>query len=175
MFADLILYFCIIGISGIYFLVVHIMYFRVKCVRNVNTTVGTISLLCSLAAGITGWTFFSLQFSSANSAVLACVAAPLTFLGFSGVYALLGPVSGDRSISAHMVIHFLRSPKGVLSFEQLETVFPSKRVFEKRIEECLELGILSKENDSLVLTDKGKKIAKFFQSLIKILNIKENF
>jgi hypothetical protein len=106
-------------------------------------------------------------------ALLACAGA-YGSLGFSGTYIILGPISADRSLSAHICIHMLRA-NGHMSQKELMGKYTQYMIFQKRFDEYVEVGVMTREADELYLTGKGRRIAYTFLTFLKALKMKENF
>ncbi len=94
-------------------------------------------------------------------------------LGFSGTYIILGPISADRSLSAHICIQTLRMG-GQVNKDDLMRKYIAN-VFDKRFTEYVEVGVMTKTSENYELTSKGKRVAHIFLTFLKALKMKENF
>ncbi|MGE4132950.1 MAG: hypothetical protein AB7F86_15015 [Bdellovibrionales bacterium] len=157
----------------IYMLAQAVLFNLVRIVELVRTCA-----LIAVVVGILFWTAFYLLANStfesdAHRAVLAW-AGLFGSLGFSGTYIVLGPLSADRSLSAHMCILMFRSG-GRMKEQELLNIYSQSVVFQKRFSEYDKKGVMKREGGDLILTARGARIAKFFAFILKMLNMKENF
>jgi hypothetical protein len=165
------LYLAVCAICGAAFVVLHVVCFRLWKVRSINRTCGLIAAVAGAAGGAVGWVAAGPLFSSEGTRLLGSVAGALTSVGFAIFYTLIGPVSADRSISAHMVMHFLEEPSHSLTETELARLYPPEEVFRKRFGECIDVGVLTQEGERYRLTSKGVRIARFFRSMVSLLRI----
>ncbi|MEI6202633.1 MAG: hypothetical protein WCP68_11845, partial [Enhydrobacter sp.] len=96
---DLALYFLVAATSGVVFVPVHLV---LGCHKRGSALVGAIaiSIAVSAAAGAAfGLLGLGGLFSSPSVALVASVGGALTLAGFAGAYALVLPISVDRSLS----------------------------------------------------------------------------
>lgn len=151
-----------------------ILLFRTVRVRQLILTFSALAF----GSGFITWTAFyflsqnqfpepMLRFTLAFGGLFGC-------LGFSGTYIILGPISADRSLSAHMCIQVLRA-KGRMLEADLRHRYNQDVIFQKRFDEYVDVGVMKIESDTLVLTGKGKRIAYTFLMFLKLLKMKENF
>ena len=94
------------------------------------------------------------------------------FLGFAGAYCLIGPVSVDRSVSAHIVELVYRGPEHRLSEAELFGLYTHADVLGKRFADCLETGILERDGGKLRVTRWGATIALTYMTIGATLGIR---
>jgi hypothetical protein len=162
---DLTLYFLVAMASGVVFLPVHLVLGRHKRGSSLVMAIA-ISIAASAAVGIALglWPLASL-FSSQAVAVVASVGGALTFAGFAGAYALVLPISVDRSLSAHVVGLVYSSPGGRLKRSELLRLYSHEAILGKRMRECRDAHIVEWQGDDLVITPKGRRIARVYFAL----------
>ena len=102
--------------------------------------------LAVVVGGITAvlsWWLAGGLFSSGAVHALASLTAPFAFLGFCGIYVLIGPVTVDRSITLSILSAFANSRTKGLSRVELQACVPFDRIFEKRLRELEMSGTLT--------------------------------
>lgn len=138
-------------------------------------------LHCSIAAAflavgaVTVFSYYILSglFSSIETYAVAAAGSGLAVLFASGLYTFLGPATADRSLACQMLVYLYEKPGGRIGREELLGKFDPGDFVEKRIEECRMEGILVDEGGSVVLTDKGRSVAKPYVYLIRLLRLRE--
>jgi hypothetical protein len=171
MVMDLLLFASVFAISGIVFLPLHVIAVRATRGRNLLSTINLMICASALIGGAIGWFLLGDLFSSAGARAVACVGASFSFVGFGGVYNLIGPASADRSISAHMVNLIYHSPGHRMSKDDLFRLYTHTDIIEKRFTECTEVGVIEQQGAELVLTASGRRIALAFALLGKVLGL----
>jgi hypothetical protein len=172
MFKDLGLYFAVIAVCGAVFLLSHLAAIRLRRGDRLLTTLSVAIGFSAFAGAGLGWWLFGGEFSSAGARLVACAGAALTFPGYAGLYALMGPASVDRSISAHIVNLIYLAPRHRLKEGELFKLYTHEDVLEKRFRECMESGIIERRSDELGVTPRGARIARFYISLGKMLRMR---
>lgn len=166
---DLALYFLVAMASGVVFLPLHLLLGRGKrgslLVRSIAISIA-VSSAVGVAVGL--WGLDGL-FSSRSVALVAAVGGALTFAGFAGAYALVLPISVDRSLSAHVVGLVHSSPGGRLKRSELFRLYPHDAILGKRLRECRDAGIVEWTGDELVITPKGRRIARIYFALDRLM------
>jgi len=172
MLTDLLLYGSVFAISGLIFLPLHILAVRAthgaKLILTVNLAIGA----SAIAAAVIAWLSFGSLFSSEGAKAVACVAGGISFLGFGGVYNLLGPASVDRSVSAHMVNVIYQAPGHRMTKQELFACYTHEDVLEKRFDECTRIGVIERHGPELVLTPSGRRISLVFAIMGKVVGIR---
>lgn len=163
--------------AGFSFLVVfslaQLVWFRTRQVREL---ILTFTILAFVSGFIVYGPFYFLTesiFPSDLNRAMIAFAGLYGSLGFAGIYIILGPISSDRSLSAHMFIQMLRRDGKMPREELLNNYVP--KIFNKRFDEYLYVGTMVKDGAEYRLTPKGRRIANLFLFFIKALKMKENF
>ena len=172
MFKDLILYLAVIAMCAAVFSVIHVTAIRLRRGDRLLTTLCVAIGFSALVGAGLGWWLLGERFSSPEVCAVACVAAALTFPGYAGLYALMGPASVDRSISAHIVKLIYLAPNHRLKEADLFKLYTHEDVLEKRFRECMESGIIERRGDELAVTPRGAQVAQFYIVLGKLLGMR---
>ncbi|MBS0546245.1 MAG: hypothetical protein JSR24_00770 [Proteobacteria bacterium] len=167
---DLLLYFCVVAISSAVFLPLHIVLSRARRGGPLVTALGVSIALSAVAGGAFGAFVIGGSFSSSPVLLVASVGGALTFAGFAGVYALILPISVDRSLSAHIVSLLYASPGGRIREAELFRLYTHSAILGKRLRECEQSRILEKQGDELVVTAKGRRIASIYFTLDRLMH-----
>lgn len=169
---DLLSYLAVCAICGLMFIPLHMMSVRaMRGDKLVRTLGATIVLSAVIGAGV-GWWALADSFTSDSAKTLACVAGGLTFAGFAGVYALVGPISVDRSVSSHIVQLIFLGPGHRLTEADLFRLYTHADVLGKRFKDSLETGIIVRDGEELTTTRRGARIARLYLALGRGLGIR---
>lgn len=169
---DLTLYLAIIALSGVIFLPLHIVAIRARHGDKLITTIiATIGVSAAIGVG-GGWWAFGGEFSSEGAKLVACVGGGLTFLGFAGLYGLLGPSSVDRSVSVHIVKLVNLAPGRRIKEADLLKLYTHGDMLEKRFNDCIDTGIIERRGEELVVTPRGARIAFIYSAIGSILGMR---
>jgi hypothetical protein len=169
---DLLLFLSVFAISAIVFVPLHLIAVRANGGRKLLSTINAMICLSALAGGAIGWLLLGDLFSSAGSRAVGCFGGGFSFLGFGGVYNLLGPASADRSISAHIVGLIYQAPGHRMSREELFALYSHADILDKRFIEFAAVGVIDPQASQLTLTAKGRRIALAFAVLGKALGLR---
>ena len=165
MVQDLLLYFVTVGLCGAVFLLVHVVVIRATHGQQLIRMLAACIALSALVGPSIGWWILGDSFTSPSARLLACVGGALTFVGFAGVYCVLGPISVDRSVSSHIVELVYLGPGHRLKKAELFELYTHADVLEKRFQDCLETGIIERDGEELATTPRGERIARIFLAL----------
>jgi len=172
MLRDLLLYVSVFVVSGLIFLPLHVLVVRANRGANVllmvNLAVGASAVV---GAGII-WLSLGSLFSSEGAKAVACIGGAISFLGFGGLYNLLGPTSVDRSISAHIVNLIYQAPGHRMSEEELFSYYTHADVLGKRFVECAQVGMIERHGSQLTLTASGRRIGLLYTIIGRVLGIR---
>src|SRR5438105_3202840 len=133
---DLLAYLAVFALCWVVFLPMHVVAVRLRQGANLLTTINCSIAGSALIATAGSWLWLGGLFSSESVKAVACVGAGMSFMGFGGIYNLLGPVSVDRSISAHIVKLIYLSPQHRIEEAELFKIYTHSDVLEKRFREC---------------------------------------
>jgi hypothetical protein len=162
---DVLLYFAIIVIGGVFFLPLHIIVVRWMGGRQLITSLNIVIGFSTAAAVAVGWLFLGPHFSSPGAASVALVGGAIGFATLAGLYSLLLPSSVDRSVSVHIVKLLYLVPRQRMTEQQLFDLYTHEDVLEKRFLDCLATGIIKREQGELVLTRHGARIAWLYMAV----------
>ena len=113
------------------------------------------------------------HFSSMESFVLSAAGSGLAAIFACGLYTFLGPVTADRSLASQLLVLLHNMPSATIPRDDLFPLFNSVGFIEKRIDECKKEAIIVERNDSIILTEKGKRIAGMYIFLLRAINMCE--
>ncbi len=166
---DLLLYFSVVAVSGAVFLPLHIVLSQAKRGGPLVMALGASIAVSALAGSIIGNFVISGGFSAPAVALVASIGGALTFAGFAGAYALILPISVDRSLSAHIVGLLYASSGGRIRESELFRLYTHAALLGKRLRECEQSRILERQGDELVITAKGRRIASVYFALDRLM------
>jgi hypothetical protein len=110
-----------------------------------------------------------------EESIVAAVGASGCALAILAVYCILGPTMADRSVSVFMLIRLMRSPDGAMGRHALYDAIDFPKVYDKRVTEHAHVGALRIQADgTLVVTPKGRRIARLFLAMVRLLRLDEN-
>jgi len=168
---DLLLFLSVFAISAIVFVPSHLIAVRANGGKKLLSTVNAMICLSAFIGATIGWLLLGDLFSSSGSKAVGCVGGGFSFLGFGGIYNLLGPASADRSISAHILNLIYQAPGHRMSKEELFALYSHSDILEKRFIEFAAVGVIEQQASQLTLTAKGRRIALTFAILGKALGL----
>ena len=152
------------------FFVVHIVYFRVFLINKINTVFTIINLACCGVTGLVGWLAIGPSFSNQTIMIVATIGSVGAAYGLCGLYALLGPIFVDRSVSAAMMARLARAPDGREREDHLSEEL-GRLIFDKRFIEHEAVGVITRSNGWAQITPKGHLIGSAYVLLGKLLRI----
>jgi len=167
---DFAFFLLVVMASAVVFAPLHIVLGRGCRGAALVRSLGISIAVSTVAGGLFGGGLISGQFSSPAVSVIAAVGGALTFAGFAGAYALILPISVDRSLSAHVVGLVYSSPGGRLSEAELFDLYTHAAILGKRLRECEQSGILERHGDELLVTSKGKRIAYAYFMMDRLMH-----
>ena len=125
--------------------------------------------------GFVSWLLLFRFYPSLEISILVSLISVSSFLGLSSVYALIGPISADRSVTAHLLIHMVQSPNRSISIKDLTSKYNDNLIIQKRFKELDDVGAITRFANHMEVTYKGVVIAKIFLFLIRILKLQKNY
>jgi len=159
--ADLAAFLLVFAVCWGFFLVSHVLCASLGIVRGVDRRTVALATLSACIVGILTWLWAGSLFSTVNVQALVSVVAPFSFLGFCGIYILIGPVTVDRSITLSILSALEASETKGLDRRQLQDCVPFDRIFEKRMRELERSGTLS-FGDQVMVTPRGARILRLY-------------
>lgn len=157
-----------------FFALLQVAYFQLVKVQKLITTLTVLTIVGALLTALVCWAWWG-ELLGHPDRLLALVSGGTTYAGLSGIYILIGPASADRSLSAHITIHLVRTPHGRLAPSELLKRYDPQGIFQKRFRELEAVGVATREGGELQITAKGRRIAKMYLVLLKMLRLEENF
>jgi hypothetical protein len=155
--------------------ILYVVVFQLGNVKRIVTTFNKITVLATLITGVLSFVLLKPYYTSDSTFYIGSFGILLAAIFFLGLFSYAGPICADRSISVAMAILLTRAPQFTLTKQKLEELYSNDKILGKRYEEFREAGVVLIQNETLVLTKKGQKIAQFYMLLLKFLNLKENF
>jgi hypothetical protein len=167
------LFFCaLVFISAwVVFLLAYLLTAKLRWVANVDARLVIMANLSAIAAGILSWSFLGSHFSSPNALWMATIAAPVAFLGFCGLFILIGPANVDRSVAFSIVVAVKAITDDPLPTTKLIDAIPVERIISKRLRELSARGLIVLDGDRARLTPLGDRILRFYLWLGRLLNV----
>lgn len=168
---DVVLFFACLGLGLVLYAVLQTVGLRAHRPQRLLCYLLAVYLTSAALATILSAIWLRPAFSSHAS---YCVAATGTIVaGFfaAGLYAFLGPATADRSCTAHFLLLMRRKPGHAFSAEQLISQFDGRVFMEKRFDECLRARLIQREQDRVLLTDKGLWMARLYAAQLSGLRL----
>ena len=154
----------------IYF-IVYLVAARLRWVENIDLRLVVMGNLSALAAGVLSWLFLGGNFSSPNAFWLATITAPIAFLGFCGLFILLGPANVDRSITFSILTAFKAVEDQEMPNAKLIETVPFDRIYQKRLQELSRSGVIKLTGNRVKIMPLGDRALRFYRWLGHLLNI----
>lgn len=170
-FSDVLWYIAVFVAAWAVFLVTYVVAARLRWIENVDGRLVIMANLSALVAAIVSWLFFERHFSSPNVFWLATITAPIGFLGFCGIFILVGPANVDRSVTFSILTAFKNLEGRETPSERLIEAVPFDRIFEKRLRELLMYGVIELEGNRVRLMPSGERARRFYLWLGRVLNV----
>lgn len=168
---DLLWYGVVFLAAWIIYAVAYIGVAKLGAVRGVGGSTVLLGIVSAVLTGILAWIFLGDRFSSANVHLLASVTAPICFLGFCGIWVLLGPVTVDRSITLTILAALKAVETRELPSERLMAAVPFDRIYGKRLKELSGSGIIELHPSGVKVTPKGERALRLYLWLGRLLNV----
>jgi hypothetical protein len=167
---DLAAFLAIFAFCWLLFIAGHAAAASFGLISGVDRRTVVLAVVAAVAAGALSWFFIGGWFSGPGVHALASVTAPFAFIGFCGIYVLIGPVTVDRSITLTILTALIASETRGLSRAELQTRVPFDRIFEKRMRELEKSGTLTFV-DEVKITPRGARILGLYVRLARILRV----
>lgn len=158
----------------IIFLIFHIVVIRYITVKKFNTTLQICNILVGILIAVVSLLLLKDYFPTEDLHQLMTLIAISWGMGLCALYSLLGASMADRSLTAAMLMklynaHDNKMPESEIC-QSLE-----KKIFDKRIAEHQEISVVNVYNNIVKLTPKGRKIAKAYLFLLKLLRLNDPY
>jgi hypothetical protein len=169
---DLLLFCCLFLLQTITFLGAQFAILRLFA--NERLLYSSVAAIIISVAFITLLSYFLVSdyFSGIESFAVSLLGSGLATVFGCSLYTFLGPATADRSLASHLLILLYNMPGGS-SREEILLRFNPSGFIEKRIDECKKENIIADQNGTLILTEKGKIIARVYNFLLCFLRLRE--
>jgi hypothetical protein len=173
MLTDLSLFFALFLFQMIFFFFLHFIILRIFAKSNILCS-STIAALVSVSS-VTLLSYFLVSgvFSSPESYAVAAAGSGVAAIFACGLYTFLGPATADRSLACQLMVFLSGKPGAECRREDLYNRFDSADFIEKRIEEFKKENIIEDRIESIILTDRGRRIAAVYAFLLRSLGLRE--
>jgi hypothetical protein len=167
---DLASFLLIFACCWVLFFASHALAAALGLVSGVGQRLVALAVVVAGIAAVLSWWLAGGLFSGSAVHALASLTAPFAYLGFCGIYFLIGPVTVDRSITLSILSAFANSGTKGLSRGQLQGCVPFDRIFEKRLRELEMSGTLTL-GDGVRVTERGERILGFYKWLARVFRV----
>jgi hypothetical protein len=157
----------------IFFFLFHFIFLRIYAKSNILYSSTVTVFLSVLSVTVLSYFFVSGLFSSPESYAVAATGSGVAAIFAGGLYTFLGPVTADRSLASQLLVFLFHRAGAECSREELYHRFDATGFIEKRIEECRKENVIEDRGDTVVLTERGKRIARVYIFLLRALGLRE--
>jgi len=157
----------------IFFFLLHFIFLRINAKSNVLYSSTITVFLSVLTVTLLSYFLVAGLFSSPESYAVAEAGSVIAAIFACGLYTFLGPATADRSLACQLMVFLSGRPGAECRREEIYGRFDPADFIEKRIEEFRKENIIEDRIDSIVLTDKGKRIAAVYIFLLRSLGLRE--
>ncbi len=159
-------------LMSLFFAIIHVGYFRLKKVKNILRA----TLVHGIISALLGIIMTHILYGYIQEPVIAFdIVNFALFCAIVFAYGSMGPIMADRSVSVFLLILLDEDREGKGSGDELANRLGGHAMFDKRYFEHEDVGALKKNGDTLTITPKGRRIAKFYMFLINLLKLKKNY
>ncbi|MFI5323198.1 MAG: hypothetical protein ACHQ6U_06640 [Thermodesulfobacteriota bacterium] len=160
-------------IQIIVFFLLHIVILRVFAAKNILYTSAFTAVLSVAIVTLSSYFLVSDWFSTIESYALSVTGSGISAIFACGLYTFLGPVTADRSLASQMLVFIFNKAGTECRREELYHRFDAAGFIEKRINECTKENVAEDLNETVVLTERGKRLAKVYIFLLRTLGLRE--
>jgi hypothetical protein len=169
---DMLLFLAVVAVAGVVFIPLHVVAIRLMrghfLISTINASIG----VAMIAGAAAGWFMLGGEFSSEGTRLMGSLGGAVAFSGFATTYALIVPISVDRSVSSHIVGLLFLMPGHRMTEEKLFGLYTHADMLEKRFDDCIGTGIVVRQGKELVLTPFGRRIARIYLSMGTMLGMR---
>jgi hypothetical protein len=169
--SDLLWWAAVFVMAWLIYFFAYLVAARLRWVSNIDLRLVVMGNLTALAAGVLSWLFLGEHFSSPNAFWLATITAPIAFLGFCGLFILLGPANVDRSITFTILTAFKAVEDQEMPNAKLIETVPFDRIYQKRLRELSRSGVIELTGNRVKIMPLGDRALRFYRWLGRLLNI----
>jgi len=169
---DVVWYVAIFLSAWLIYVVAHVATAQIGLVNGAGISTVAVGVASAIGSGLFSGLFLQAHFSSPGVADLASFTAPVCFLGFWSIWLLLGPTGVDRSITVTILSAFKSLEGKSLTAEQLMEAMPFDRIYNKRLEEMVGVGVVELTGNGVRVTAKGTRILQAYRWLGRLLKVR---
>lgn len=170
---DLVLHISLFLFQILFFFLLHVIVLRIFAKSNILYSSTLTIFLSVMSVTLLSYVLISGLFSSTESYVVAAAGSGMAAIFACGLYTFLGPATADRSLACQLLVFLYGKPGARCGREELYRLFDPAGFIEKRIEECKIENIIEDPGKTIILTDKGKRIAGIYKFLLRSLGLRE--
>ncbi len=170
---DLALFFSLFLFQIFFFLLLHFVILRIFAKSNLLYSSVFTSILSVVLVALLSYFLVSDLFSTPESYAVSAAGSGIAAIFACGLYTFLGPATADRSLACQLLVFLSNKAGAECRREELYHRFDPVGFIEKRIDECRKENIIEDCDETIVLTDKGKRIARVYIFLLRSLGLRE--
>lgn len=170
---DLALFFCLFLLQILFFFLLHVVILRIFTKNNILHSSALTVFLSVLPVTILSYYLVSDLFSTRGSYAVAAAGSGIAAIFACGLYTFLGPATADRSLASQLLVFLCGRAGAECRRKELYNRFDSAGFIEKRIDECKKEDIIEDLGETIVLTERGKRIARVYIFLLRFLGLRE--
>ncbi len=167
------MFFSLFVFQIVFFFLLHFIILRIFDKSNILYSSTLTVFLSVFSVTLLSYFLVSDNFSSPASYAVAAAGSGMASILASWLYTFLGPATADRSLACQLMVFLSGRPGAECRREEIYSRFDSADFIEKRIEEFSKENIIEDRADSIVLTDKGKRIAAVYIFILRSLGLRE--
>ena len=157
--------------AAIVFFIIHILYFRSMNVEKILRVTLYHGIIAGVIVFFIGGLFLDFEYSLTFIKIINFI----LFCTFIFIYASMGPIMADRSLSIFLLILINEGKDNTASISYLKKRLDCNDMFNKRFVEHQKVGAISRNLDLLTVTKQGRRIAMIYLYMIKLLRLKKNY
>lgn len=169
---DIVLFISLFLFQILFFFLLHVIVLRIFAKSNILYSSTLTIFLSVLSVTLLSYAFISGLFSSPESYAVSAAGSGLAAIFACGLYTFLGPATADRSLACQLLVFLSEKTGAECRREELYRLFDSQGFIEKRIDECRKENIIVDPGETIILTDKGKRIAGIYKFLLRSLGLR---
>ncbi len=165
-----ILFFLVLFLGFIFFILCEPFVLRSKSFGYLGINLFLLSVAFAFIVA-TSIFLISFRFSREISILLSCLGF-LIFLGYANLYNIVFPVSLERSFTISIFLRLSKSEDYSIDRTDFFKIEDTQEIYNLRLNEMLDSGLLIEENGRYKLTTKGMRVAMIYSWLNGYLGIK---
>lgn len=165
----------LMALSFTVFFTLQTVAYRFGIFNTMGLNLAVLAVAVCILAICFGPLILSRLLSDAHERKLISVLSAVAFVGFTTTYAVVFPISLERSFSVRILVNLLNSNNQTLSKTQLEALHTRNQIYEMRYAEMSRSGLVSINGDQVKLLDRGKDIAVLYLLLGQSMGYSKGF